>query len=142
MGRRFQVESYLAGGFCVGGNGMHIELTTTCKTCGREWQPDHQDFVRNTWRVCASCRDRRNRTLEEMPMPSMEIDHAVDLDNIPYLYDAHGHRCPVIRRSRRTMTIDRFGARHDLCRRELARDGVTQAGDTRFFLYRSAIEAA
>lgn len=34
-----------------------IELETTCRRCGREWQPDHSDYLRDTWRVCPRCRD-------------------------------------------------------------------------------------
>jgi|GEM_PF-2976380 len=33
------------------------ELVTICRICGQDWTPDHQDYVRNTWRVCPQCRD-------------------------------------------------------------------------------------
>lgn len=33
------------------------ELLTICRSCGREWTPDHTDYVRNTWRICPDCRD-------------------------------------------------------------------------------------
>ncbi len=36
---------------------MSIELAVTCRACGREWTPDHADYVRGRWRVCRTCRD-------------------------------------------------------------------------------------
>lgn len=35
-----------------------IELTITCKSCNREFEPDHDDVVRGRWHVCADCRPR------------------------------------------------------------------------------------
>lgn len=77
-------------------------------------------------------------------MPSIpEIDRVVDLDACRFVYDPRGHRCPVIRRTRRTLTVDRFGTRHDLRRRDLARDGVAYSGDVRFSItYQAAADSA
>ena len=29
---------------------------TTCRTCGREFEPDHTAIVAGTWRICPVCR--------------------------------------------------------------------------------------
>ena len=31
-------------------------IITTCKSCGREFTPDHRSIVAATWRTCPACR--------------------------------------------------------------------------------------
>ena len=35
---------------------MNIEMITTCRICGRQWTPDHSDYVAGRWRTCPDCR--------------------------------------------------------------------------------------
>jgi hypothetical protein len=32
------------------------EMITTCKVCGCEWTPDHNDYITGMWRICTDCR--------------------------------------------------------------------------------------
>ncbi len=34
-----------------------IELETHCTTCGADFTPSHDAYVRGTWRTCTRCRD-------------------------------------------------------------------------------------
>lgn len=45
---------------------------------------------------------------------------------------ADGAPVPIVRLTRRTVVVDRFGVRHQLRRRTLERTGVDHDGDVRF----------
>jgi hypothetical protein len=32
-------------------------ITTTCRRCGTEFEPDHRAIVAGAWRLCPDCRD-------------------------------------------------------------------------------------
>lgn len=49
---------------------------------------------------------------------------------------ADGAHVPIIRLTRRTVTVDRYGQRHELKRRTLERTGVDHDGDVRFSVTR------
>lgn len=33
-----------------------MRIVVTCRTCGREFEPGREDYVRGVWRTCPACR--------------------------------------------------------------------------------------
>jgi hypothetical protein len=36
-------------------------ITTTCKTCGKDFEPDHRAIVAANWRLCPACQPQPSR---------------------------------------------------------------------------------
>ncbi len=64
-----------------------IELTVVCKTCSREFEPDHADYIRGRWRTCPDCRQpprRRSRYRPPADHPSMAAQQSPRADDEPH----------------------------------------------------------
>lgn len=53
-----------------------------------------------------------------------------------FLVDADGRQCPVVARSRRRITVDRYGTRYHLRRRRLEQNGFDYIGGRLFAVSR------
>lgn len=116
-----------------------LELEVTCRECRRSWTPTHADYIRGWWRVCADCRNTTDDTTSGGAIPDntrLHVDVPFDVNTMRFLYAPHGHRVPIVDRTRRTITVDYFGRRLPLKRREIERTGMTQARGVRFSVTR------
>lgn len=124
-----------------------LELETRCRVCRRTWIPLHSDYVRGPryWQRCPRCRDRdmrhdgtRSDTTPEDAMPNYPkpaTEAPFDLEDMTHLYAGDGY-VPIVAKSRRTVTVDYYGRRLDLKRRDLERAGVASVHGVRFSVTR------